>query len=1836
MANNRSKFSFISVDPTEMGRDKYDRIKSEGKIDPMDIIFIEETEELFYLDSNDVEHPITAGGGVKQFETMSDVDLSKLEAGQVVTVKDATDKYRLYTVQEDGADVKLVEFLPGKTDSDFITTIKNITGEPASLGTIAKANLVAAVNEVNTKVGTNATNIATNTANITQLNTDLTNLTAKVKNVDWTQNDTTKPDYVKNRTHYVKADGTVEKLDNKYLKDDVVVTNSLMVGTRATGSATGTRSAAIGYQNNVSGENASAFGYKNESKASASFAAGYNNKANGLNSTSVGRGNSSTGRATFTANESNMASNEQSFASGYKTTASGLYSNSQNYNTTASGNASSASGIGTIAQGTGQTVFGKYNVADRLSIEIVGGGTSASNRKNLRTLDSVGKETLADTLVVARDPAADMEVVTKQYLDTALSWDTTTSVDFQSLTEAQFNAIATKDVGTFYYVNNKSKLYFGNVLLSSGDDVTSVLTRITQAETDIDTLEAAVGTLSSLSTTAKSNLVAAINELKSKADTDRTNAKVTLTEQAGTGDVLKKYIVKQGATEVGTINLAKDIVVQSGQVVVDPTGQPAGTYIELTLSNAAGSKIYINVADLASTYTAQGSAAQVQVAISASNEISATLVAGSIGATELANNAVTTAKIANNAITSAKIADGTINSADLADNSITAAKINNGAVTKEKIASGAIDSSLIADGSITAAKFATGAVTNAKLGANSVTADKIADGTVGTAELGASVVTTAKIADNAVTSDKILDGSVTSSKIGTGAVGTSSLAASSVTTAKLDDASVTEDKVASNAISTAKIKDGAVTEDKIAANSVTSGKIADNSITSSKIADGTIVADDLAANSITTTKVVDGAITEDKLATAVKNKLTFTLIEEATPTTGSTKTYNLKQAGVSLGKVEIPKDKYLKSGSIVTLAAGAVSGLAAGTYIKFVLENEANPIYVNVSSLTGGTGGGTPTPSTTYTVASGATQVQLAISAADVISASLVDGGVTTSKIAANAVTSAKITDGAVTTDKVADGSITTAKFASGALASALGNGSITTAKIADGGVTTAKIANNAITNAKLADGSVTSAKIVDGTIVADDIADGTITEAKLATALKNKLSITLSAASPTPSDSAVAYDLKQGSTTLGTIKVPKDKYVESGSLVSLAAGDVGSLPAGTYIKLTIKNEANPVYINVSSLSGGSGGSPVLYSAASGGTEVQLALSASNAFSASLVAGGITTSKIADGAITTDKIASGAVTSAKIADSAITEGKIATSAVTTSKIKDAAVTAAKIATGAVGTNQIANNAITTGKIADGAVGTVDLAASAVTTAKIADGSITTDKLDSAVKASLDKADEIGTLSSLNTTDKTNLVSAINEVNTAQKNKAVIVTSSTSGTVKTYTFKQGGTQIGAINVPQDMVVTGGSVVVNPTGQTAGTYLALTISGQTSPVYINVQDLASTYTAASGATQVQLAISASNELSATLVDGGISTAKIANGAVTSAKIADGTIATADIANGAITSAKIADGTISAGDIASNAITTAKINNGAITSAKLDSTLQTAITKAGSSIQTVATGTTNGTLAVDGTDVAVKGYSALETQSNTNKTSIGTLSGLTTTAKGNLVAAVNEVKASIPTVSVTQKLASGTEIGSVKVNGTVTKLYSPSPLTTLNSATDSAANNNDLVGAGVIKDLKKSFQDGCDTIYNAIVSQGVTPASKSPSDIASSVESVKISGYSEGHDAITGTHTYKYNGAGTYGVATTVVFTNVPVGRYILYASSNSAVNSNYHGYSFSISSITATGGSVSSATKIAQANGGGGYAGSSRVYTFNVYEQTSTITVVFQASYYGKVDQAVIFR
>lgn len=177
------------------------------------------------------------------------------------------------------------------------------------------------------------------------------------------------------------------------------------------------------------------------------------------------------------------------------------------------------------------------------------------------------------------------------------------------------------------------------------------------AQADVDALETKVGDTSTLTTTEKSTIVGAVNELKGAIYDVQSAGAVTIDTSVTTEGMSKSYTFKQNGVTLGVVDVPRDMVVQSGVVEKDPEGQPAGTYLVLTLANATNDKVYVNVGTLVDIYTAEQSASQIQLTINpATREISAVVVAGSIGTTELADSAIVTAKIADGNVTLAKLA----------------------------------------------------------------------------------------------------------------------------------------------------------------------------------------------------------------------------------------------------------------------------------------------------------------------------------------------------------------------------------------------------------------------------------------------------------------------------------------------------------------------------------------------------------------------------------------------------------------------------------------------------------------------------------------------------------------------------------------------------------------------------------------------------------------------------------------------------------------------------------------------------------------------------------------------------------------------------------------------------------------------------------------------------------------------------------------------------------------------------------------------------------------------------------------------------------------------------
>ena len=124
---------------------------------------------------------------------------------------------------------------------------------------------------------------------------------------------------------------------------------------------------------------------------------------------------------------------------------------------------------------------------------------------------------------------------------------------------------------------------------------------------------------------------------------------------------------------------------------------------------------------------------------------------------------------------------------------------------------------------------------------------------------------------------------------------------------------------------------------------------------------------------------------------------------------------------------------------------------------------------------------------------------------------------------------------------------------------------------------------------------------------------------------------------------------------------------------------------------------------------------------------------------------------------------------------------------------------------------------------------------------------------------------------------------------AQTDYTVTITETTDGLdsdiAKKYTFTQNGAEIGTINLAKELVVTSGSVKeVTEEGQpyadavVGDKYIELVIANQDTPIYVPAKDLVDIYTATENATEVQVAISNENKISATLVNGGITEEKL----------------------------------------------------------------------------------------------------------------------------------------------------------------------------------------------------------------------------------------------------------------------------------------------------------------------------------------------------------------------
>lgn len=157
---------------------------------------------------------------------------------------------------------------------------------------------------------------------------------------------------------------------------------------------------------------------------------------------------------------SQVASGLGSFAEGYSTSATGRAAHAEGESNIASGQRSHAEGIGTRAVANDQHVQGRYNEASGNYADIVGNGTSVSDRSNAYTLDWDGNAWFAGK-VSADNPTDDGDLTTKEYVDRLK--DISPDVVMEGIAMKAVSAISE---GSYFMINNQA--YVTTTDISSG------------------------------------------------------------------------------------------------------------------------------------------------------------------------------------------------------------------------------------------------------------------------------------------------------------------------------------------------------------------------------------------------------------------------------------------------------------------------------------------------------------------------------------------------------------------------------------------------------------------------------------------------------------------------------------------------------------------------------------------------------------------------------------------------------------------------------------------------------------------------------------------------------------------------------------------------------------------------------------------------------------------------------------------------------------------------------------------------------------------------------------------------------------------------------------------------------------------------------------------------------------------------------------------------------------------------------------------------------------------------------------------------------------------------
>ena len=322
-----------------------------------------------------------------------------------------------------------------------------------------------------------------------------------------------------------------------------------------------------------------------------------------------------------------------------------------------------------------------------------------------------------------------------------------------------------------------------------------------------------------------------------------------------------------------------------------------------------------------------------------------------------------------------------------------------------------------------------------------------------------------------------------------------------------------------------------------------------------------------------------------------------------------------------------------------------------------------------------------------------------------------------------------------------------------------------------------------------------------------------------------------------------------------------------------------------------------------------------------------------------IVDGAITTTKLDAEAVTAEKVKANTITGDQIAGNTITGGKIVGGSITGDKIAGNTITGGKIQAGAVGADQIAAGAILSSKMA------ISDWTNLITNPDFTIDNGATGSSDGWVLANQATIAE----SPSNQEGKWGLALPPRDSGEPQAyfNQRITVKAGDEFHYSA-TFRASGTtprsdhRIGFHRYDADMNSVGSVNIATQTRTVTGpAELSGSYKIPAGVSYIRPYIARSANTAQSGTTHVTIPNLRRKNNGELIVDGAITTNKIAAGSITadSAILANLAVTSAAIGNLAVARGKIADLAVSAAKIANTTITNAQIANGTITNAKID---------------------------------------------------------------------------------------------------------------------------------------------------------------------------------------------------------------------------------------------------------------------------------------------------------